>query len=262
MLFGMPTLIETESPEACGALCRKLDLDFIELNMNLPQYQVPQINMDQLKEVAEKYGIFYTIHLDENLNISDFNPYIAEGYRRTVAETIDLAKRIGCPILNMHLSEGVYFTLPDQRIYLFSQYREQYLQSMVDFRTMCETAIGDSGMKLCIENSSGFLEFQKEAVELLLESPVFGLTFDIGHNRSIGGADEAFILQKKQRLCPRHMHDALGEKNIMVLGSGEVVGYKYFSLAEEAACRIVLETKTVDGLKQSVAWLRASELMR
>ena len=33
---GMPTLIETETLEECAALCRELELDFIELNMNLP----------------------------------------------------------------------------------------------------------------------------------------------------------------------------------------------------------------------------------
>ena len=36
MVFGMPTLIETNSLEECAALCKNLQLDFIELNMNLP----------------------------------------------------------------------------------------------------------------------------------------------------------------------------------------------------------------------------------
>lgn len=84
MVFGMPTLIETNSLEECAALCKELQLDFIELNMNLPQYQLDQIDVTKFTEIADKYGIFYTIHLDENLNISDFNPYIAGGYRRTV----------------------------------------------------------------------------------------------------------------------------------------------------------------------------------
>ncbi|WP_259473503.1 hypothetical protein [Clostridium estertheticum] len=34
--FGMPTLIETNSIESCVKLCKELGLDFIELNMNLP----------------------------------------------------------------------------------------------------------------------------------------------------------------------------------------------------------------------------------
>lgn len=34
---GMPTLIETSSLEECVKLCAELGLDFIELNMNMPQ---------------------------------------------------------------------------------------------------------------------------------------------------------------------------------------------------------------------------------
>ena len=42
------------------------------------------------RAIAEKTGLFYTIHLDENLNVSDFNPHVAQAYRRTVEETVAL----------------------------------------------------------------------------------------------------------------------------------------------------------------------------
>ena len=63
--FGMPTLIETATIEECAALCRDAGLDFIEMNMNLPQYQVETMNEAHLKRVAKDYEIAYTIHLDE-----------------------------------------------------------------------------------------------------------------------------------------------------------------------------------------------------
>lgn len=255
MVFGMPTLIETNSLEECAALCKELQLDFIELNMNLPQYQLDKIDVTYFRKMAERYGIFYTIHLDENLNISDFNLYIAEGYRRTVADTIELAKQLDIPVINMHLSCGVYFTLPDRKVYLFFQYREQYLKSIIDFREMCTDAIGDSGIKICIENCDGFPQFQKEALQILLASPVFGLTFDIGHNHSCGGVDEPYIIENKGYLYHMHMHDALGKKNHMALGNGELDLSKYLQLAKEQSCRIVLETKTIEGLTQSVNWI-------
>lgn len=254
--FGMPTLIETSSLEESAALCRKLKLDFIELNMNLPQYQLAEIDIPYFKEIADKYDIFYTIHLDENLNISDFNPYIAEGYRRTVTDTIELAKKLSIAVINMHLSCGVYFTLPDSKIYLFSAYEDQYLKSMADFRAMCENVTGNSDTMICIENCDGFLGFQKDAINVLLESPVFGLTFDIGHNHGCGGLDEPYILANKSHLHHMHMHDALDRKNHLALGTGELDLDKYLRLAKEQNCRIVLETKTVEGLRQSVNWLR------
>ena len=254
--YGMPTLIETSTLEECAKLCADLGLDFIELNMNLPQYQLNKIDVDYFKSIADKYGIYYTIHLDENLNISDFNPYVADAYIKTVVDTIEIAKQLDIKVLNMHMSKGVYFTLPDRKVYLFSEYKEQYLKSIVDFRNMCENAIGENDIKICIENCDGYEEFQKEAIELLLESSVFSLTFDVGHNHGIGGTDEEFILKHKDRLQHIHLHDAEGRKNHLALGTGEMDIEKYLSLAKEQNCRVVLETKTIDGLKRSVEWLK------
>ena len=254
--YGMPTLIETSTLPDCAKLCAELGLDFIELNMNLPQYQFPKIDVEYFKSITDKYGIYYTIHLDENLNVCDFNSYVADAYIKTVADTIEIAKQLDIKVLNMHMAKGVYFTLPDRKVHLFSEYREQYLKSIVDFRDMCETAIGDADMKICIENSDGYEEFQKEAIELLLESKVFALTFDVGHNHGIGGTDEDFILKHKDRLNHIHLHDAKDRKNHLALGTGEMNIEKYLSLAKEQNCRVVLETKTIDGMKQSVEWLK------
>lgn len=254
--YGMPTLIETSTLEECAKLCAELGLDFIELNMNMPQYQLDKIDVDYFKSIANKYGIYYTIHLDENLNVSDFNPYVAEAYIKTVAETIKITKQLGVRVVNMHMAKGVYFTLPDRKVYLFSEYKEQYLKSIIAFRNMCENAIGDADIKICIENCDGYEDFQKEAIELLLESNVFALTFDVGHNHGIGGTDEEFIMKHKNHLNHIHLHDAKGKKNHLTLGTGEMDIEKYISLANERNCRVVLETKTIDGLNQSVEWLK------
>ena len=254
--FGMPTLLETKTPEQWGRLCQALGLKFVELNMNLPQFQLNTVSVSQLQEIGEEYQIFYTIHLDENLNFCDFNPYVAQAYRRTVAETIQLAKELGVPLLNMHLSSGVHFTLPDKKAYLFSEYKEWYLKSTAEFRELCEDAIGNSQILISIENCSGFLPFQKEALEILLASPAFGLTFDIGHNHGCGGRDESYILQNKERLRHMHVHDALQDRDHLPLGEGELNIEKYLTLAQRQNCRVVLETKTIEGLKSSVYWLK------
>lgn len=254
--YGMPTLIETSTLPDCAKLCTELGLDFIELNMNLPQYQLHKIDVDYFKSVADKYGIYYTIHLDENLNVCDFNSYVADAYKKTVVDTIEIAKQLDIKVLNMHMAKGVYFTLPDRKVLLFSEYKEQYLKSIVEFRNMCENAIGENDIKICIENCDGYEDFQKEAIECLLESKVFALTFDVGHNHGIGGTDENFIMKHKDLLNHIHLHDALGRKNHLALGTGEMDIEKYLSLAKEQNCRVVLETKTIDGLKQSVEWLK------
>ena len=258
MDLGMPTLIELPEVEDCAALCAELGLQFVELNMNMPQFQTDSLEESRLAKLSEKYGIYYTIHLDENLNVSDFNPLVAEAYLHTVQETIILAGKLHIPVLNMHLSQGVYFTLPHRRVYLFEEYLQQYLRSIRLFRDKCEKMVGTGDVRICVENSSGYTAFQRQALTILLESPVFGLTFDIGHNHCIGGRDEALILEHGDRLCHFHFHDTLSGKDHLPLGTGEIDLQKYLRLASQTDSRIVLETKTIDGLRRSARWINAS----
>ena len=91
MHFGMPTLIECPSLEQSLILCSGLGLDFVELNMNLPEYQLDQFDMDGAKKLFQQYGKYPTFHLDENLNTCDFNTTVADAYVDTVIRTISLA---------------------------------------------------------------------------------------------------------------------------------------------------------------------------
>ena len=254
MNYGMPTLIELPEIEDCAALCRDLGLQFVEFNMNLPQYQPDTLDLGRLDRAAKEYGIFYTIHLDENMNVADFNPYVVEGYFRTVRETIELAKKLGIPVLNMHLSRGVHFTLPERKVFLFDQYRERYLEGVAAFRDLCSDCIGGSGIRVCVENYTGYTPFQEAALDVLLESEVFGLTLDVGHNHCQDYRDEPLILAREERLRHMHIHDCIGKKDHQALGAGEVDLLKYFALAEKQECTVLLETKTIAGLRQSVQW--------
>lgn len=255
MKFGMPTLIETETLEQCAALCARLGLDFIEINMNLPQYQTADLDAAYFRSVARDYGISYTVHLDENLNVSDFNPMVAEAYTRTALDTIAWAQRMEVPVLNMHMLRGVYFTLPDRKVYLFDRYEDRYMRAMAAFRDACEKAIGTGGTKICVENWSGYTGFQIKALDLLLESPVFGLTYDVGHNHCNGKTDEPIILAREEKLCHMHLHDAAGTRDHQALGTGELDVLRYLNLAHAHDCTVLLETKTAAGLEESVSWI-------
>ena len=255
--LGMPTMIETTSIEAGAKVCRELGLQFLELNINFPQYLLKELDAEKLKELSARHGIFYTLHLDDEMSIADFNPYIAEGYCKTVYDAIELSKTLGIRKLNMHMSRGAKYTLPDRVIYFFEAYEKDYLERIRSFREECTKRIGDADITICVENTAGFLPFQQKAVELLLESPVFGLTFDIGHNYCAGDMDESFILAHKDRLKHFHIHDCVeGKKDHRTLGTGVLDVDRYLALADELGCTAVVETKTVDSLKQSMDWIR------
>ena len=255
--YGAPTMVEMENLTQATAVCSQLNLDFLELNINFPQYLLQNLDVENLKKLSQEQGIFYTLHLDDEMSIADFNPYIAEGYCQTVYDAIELSKSLGITRLNMHMARGAKYTLPDRVIYFFEAYEKEYLERIRAFRDQCEKRIGQSGILICVENTAGYLPFQKRAVELLLESPVFGLTFDIGHNYCSGNMDEEFILSHKDRLKHFHIHDCVeGKKDHRTLGTGVLDVKRYLALAEELGCTAVVETKTVESLKQSMDWIR------
>ncbi len=53
-----------------------------------------------------------------------------------------------------------------------------------------------------------------------------------------------------------HVHDAIGAKNHLPLGSGEIDIAARLALAAGHNCRCVLEVKTIEGLKGSVSWIK------
>ena len=271
--FGMPTLIENHTLEDNAALCRELGLGFIELNMNFPEYQTECLEQtDNLLRVAEQAGIYYTIHLDENLNIADFNHLISEAYLETVRRSVNAAKKLICLrdsygdqnqpfILNMHMHHGIYITLPDRKVQMYERDFETYMKSFALFRLLCEEWIGDSDMMIAIENTDGFREYEKKAVAYLLNSPVFGLTWDIGHSKAVCEKDVPFILHHQDHLVHFHIHDGTESppRNHLALGSGQIDLQERLTLARNRNARCVLETKTIEALKQSVEWLHEND---
>ncbi len=129
------------------------------------------------------------------------------------------------------------------------------MAGIYNFRKMCEETANDAGTKICIENTDGFKNYEKEAIDYLLKSGLFALTWDIGHSHTCDNIDESFLMQRKDRLCHFHIHDGLKDKNHQALGTGEIDLKQRIGIAKDCGCRCVVETKTVDALRKSVAWL-------
>lgn len=277
MQFGMPTLIENGTLEDNISLCKKLDLQFLELNMNFPEYQLDKLeHTDKFYSAADQAGLYYTIHLDENLNIADFNPLVANAYLETVKRAVEAAKRLiplrdkhgdkSQPlVVNMHMHHGIYITLPDRKVQMYDRDFDVYFHSFLKFRALCEEWIGDSDIVVSIENTDGFRSYEKKVIEYLLESPKFGLTWDIGHSKAIGETDVPFIMEHADKLRHFHIHDGIAKsgkqegRNHLALGDGEINIQERLSMADHRNARCVLETKTIAALKKSVEYLKAYE---
>ncbi len=269
MQYGMPTLIENKTLTDNIKLCKELGLSFIELNMNFPEYQI-----DKLEEITDFYkaaddaGLYYTIHLDENLNIADFNPLVRNAYLETTRRTIEAAKKfvelknkygvLNQPLtINMHMHHGIFITLPDRKVQMYDRDFAIYMDYFRIFRESCEMWIGDSDIKIAIENTDGFLAYERKAIDFLLASPCFVLTWDIGHSKATKEKDVPFILERKEKLKHFHIHDGSENppKNHLALGDGEIDLADRLKKAKACNGRCVLETKTIEALRKSVKWI-------
>lgn len=269
MDFGMPTLIENSNLDENVSLASKLGLKFIELNMNFPEYQIDKLeNTEEFIAKAREASIYYTIHLDENLNIADFNPLVTDAYLETVRRTIEVAKRFiplrdefagnKRPIsINMHMHHGIFITLPDKKVQMYERDFDTYMASFKRFRDLVEQWIGDADIVITVENTDGFKSYEKKAIEFLLLSPKFKLTWDIGHSKAVKEVDVPFIEENKENLVHFHIHDGKENppKNHLALGDGEINLDARLAFADELNARCVLETKTVEALRRSVRWI-------
>lgn len=276
--FGMPTLIENRTLGEQIKLCKRLGLRFLELNMNFPEYQIDRLeHTEEFYRAAEEAGIYYTVHLDENLNIADFNPLAAGAYLETVRRTVEAAKawiplrdKYGDksqPVtVNLHMHHGIFITLPHEKVQMYDRNFDAYMDSFFKFRALCEEWIGDADIVISIENTDGFRGYEKKAVEHLLESRKFGLTWDIGHSKAVCETDVPFLMDHADKLRHFHIHDAVEKsgdrpgRNHLALGDGEIDLKERLSLANDRNAKCVLETKTVAALEKSVEFLKASSL--
>ncbi len=257
MKFGMPTLVECESINDCIRVAKDNNLDFIEINMSFPNYQPHSLSAEELCVAAREAEIFYTIHADEQLNPFDFNPEVAKCYFDVMRECISFAKKIGAPVINMHLLKGVYVTLPQKVILLTDVYKTEYLARVKQFISMCEEAIGDAPLKIAIENvdSNPFTVSQVEALEYFMKSPVFALTLDVGHDDCLSGKDRHVFAKYPEKLVHMHLHDSDGKHAHLPLGAGRVnIEEKLSVLSSDSTC--LVEVKTIAGLKESTEYLK------
>lgn len=253
MDFGMPFLLEHASIADAAALCKKLGLQFVELNMNFPPCGPDALDARQLLALQREYGVYFTLHLDENLNPLDFSAAVRKTYTDIALQAIALARDIGAPVVNMHWPRGVYITLPDRKVYLFQKYSEAYTRHTLAFRAACERALAGGDTLLCVENTNGFAPHEADVLDTLLACPQIGLTLDIGHSHCAADADMPFYQARLGRLRHMHAHDARGKSCHLPFGAGEIDIKARLALAKRAGARVVLEVKTVQALTDTAA---------
>jgi len=255
-IFGMPALIGFEDIRSNLELCRELGLDFLELNMNLP-YSFPEnVNFRDLRTAA-KEGMRFSMHLHDELDLGSLHSSVRNGHLARCEEALRWGAKNNVFLLNLHLNPGVYFTLPDRKIWVYERYLEEHLESLnASFDRLSSMAEG-LGIRICLENTGHFsLPFMRKAAGSLLEFSPIGLCWDIGHDARSGWKEEDFMLSNLDKVWHMHFHDFDGKSDHQLPFTGNIDCPRFLGLAEEREMSVLIEVKTEGALREAVKAMR------
>ncbi|MBO7744892.1 sugar phosphate isomerase/epimerase [Paenibacillus sp. MWE-103] len=257
MKLGMPALLEYGTLEENAALCAALGLDFIELNMNLPLCMPDRLDAGLVRRMSRETGIGFTLHLPEELEPASFHAAIRRGHLACCLDAMDWAAAAGIGLLNMHVHNGVYFTLPGGRTWINEAHDAEYAALLHEaFATMYERASA-LGLSLCLENTCNFqLPFVRKAVDALAGFAPFRLTWDAGHDARTGYLEMPVLMAHADRIAHMHLHDCANGSDHRPLYTGEVPINERLAFARARGLSVVIEVKTEEALRASVERLR------
>ena len=206
--------------------------------------------------MRDETGIDFTLHLPEELDLAAFNRHIRQGHLASFTEAVTWAGEAGIPLVNLHLNMGVYFTLPDRRVWLYEKHQDVFLANLeTSFREVLGIA-RESDVIVCIENAGGDFgaDFIREAVDrsLALDEERIGLTWDLGHDASASFEATPVFEKHTDRIAHMHLHDCDGKTSHQVLFTGVVDVPAAIELAKRRKIAVVIETKTPEALTESV----------
>jgi len=257
MKLGMPTLIEFGQIQDNLELCSRLGLDFVELNMNLPIWNPESLSHKDLLAYKRQYHIDFTVHLPEELDLSSFHETIRRGHVERCKQAIEWASRSEISMLNMHLNQGVYFTLPDRKVWIYEKHKDLFMDNLLRSFSELYRFAEEKGVALCIENTGNFhLAFVREALRELGRFHGFYLTWDTGHDAKAGFMEEPVLQQNVTRIRHMHLHDYNGKSDHQPLYTGHVPVDARLDFAKSRKLTVVIEVKTGEALEQSVRRIR------
>jgi sugar phosphate isomerase/epimerase len=250
--IGIPTLLEIPSIEETIDLCQSLGLSIIEANMTRPEFLPKSLSSQRLLDLSSTHGIEFTLHLPEEMDLGTFHDTIRNAWINYLIETIQWANSSGIKLATMHLSNGIYYTMPDGKKWLYAHYEAEYLERMKGAMDTVFSRKPDD-FQLCVENCGNFhLPFIKS----LLQEIDVGLTWDVGHDAESGFSDWPYLESKAEQIQHVHLHDAINGKSHRELFTGEVRIDVAIEFIISRGIKAIIEVKTVDALCRSIEKLR------
>lgn len=256
--LGMPVLIEMPDLDRTVELCQELELDFIELNMNMPEFCPEALDPYELKDITQDTGIQFTLHSPDELDLGSLHPTVRQGYQDRMREAVGWSGQAGIKVINMHMSPGIFFTLPDHKVWIYDRYVDKFTANQWSSYSDLIPYAKAAGADICTENVMNFdLPFIAQTIDELCTMDGFYLTWDVGHDARTGYKEQEVLLRHESRVRHMHLHDYNGKSDHQVPGTGMVNIRNRLNFAQEHHARVLVEVKTAAALKESIKAVRA-----
>lgn len=254
MKLGMPELFEYQSVEDNFKLAKKLDLDFIEFNLNFSSCR-EALEKGLLKELVNKYGIEVTLHFYDEADLGSYDEVV-----KAYLGLLDKYASLGSGFVkqfNVHLIPGPVVTIAGIKHYVYEKEYDAYNKRLLNNLKEAESICHKYDIKMVIENTDNIPNYVKK-VYLDLYKEGFRFCYDIGHDHLSNDLILGVLNDVNLPFDEFHIHDAKNRSTChLALGMGTLDISKYKRLAEMNDAYVVLEVKQERDLVSSVPLFRS-----
>lgn len=252
--FGIPTPMEISDIDSLIALCKELGCSFVELNTNFPLYQHSLLTAQRSIERIYASNLAVSIHLPEVLDVGSFPEELRQAAVSMIAHLTQIVEAKTRFIA--HMNSGILVSLPNRNVYVYEQYASQYHERLALSAEELEAILAPSECTLCMENIGNFrYPFIQKGLEILIAHKHIGLAWDWGHDATASLSDSSFFHAHTGKVREIHLHDSLQGSDHRPLFSGNVATEDALRFASEHSLPVVVEVKTLEGLRSSFSSL-------
>ena len=249
----MPQLFTYQNLEDIFKLAKKLDLDFIELNLNFASCR-EALEKKQVQEIVNKYNFEVTLHFYDEADLGSYDE-VVKAYLGLLDKYASLGKGFVKQI-NIHLIPGPVVTISGVKHYVYEKEYDSYIKRLISNLKKAEAICHKYEMNLVIENTDTASSYQARTYKDLYKEG-FRFCYDIGHDHLTNDIVLGLLKDVNLPFDEFHVHDAKNRSTChLALGAGALDIAKYKRLAEKNDAYVVLEVKQENDLLSSIPLFR------
>jgi len=249
MYIGMPQLFEYDTIEENVNLAKKLDIDFIEFNLNFSLCR-KAMEKGLIKPLLDKSDIKATLHFYDEADLGSYDE-VVDAYLSLLEKYASLGKGY-IKQINVHLIPGPVVTIAGVKHFVYEKEYDEYIVRFIRNLHKAEDICHKHGINMVIENTDTLPSYVVRTYQDLYKEG-FRFCYDIGHDHLSHDIVWNILKDINLPFDEFHVHDAKERSKChLALNEGSLDIAKFKRLAESNNAYVVLEVKQESDVTSSV----------